>query len=136
MISGMQILTAIGITLLSAVPLTWFYLIYKKLSTTYRTQACDQFESVLSKLESPRGEYKYFSTGHPYTWTEISEDEVLDMVKWSTIGYRAPLPIPPQLLLHVNEEKRAVYIVTHQQQFDWNSLAHYEDYVRKINAQG
>jgi len=135
MISGMQILTAIGITLLSAVPLTWFYLIYKKLSTTYRNQAFDQFESAMMKLKSPRAEYKYFSTGHPYTWTEISEDEALDMVKWSTIGYRGA-PIPPQLLLHVNEGKKAIYIITHQRKFDWSSLAHYEDYVRKINAQG
>ena len=45
-------------------------------------------------------------------------------------------PIPPQLLLHVNEAKKAIYIVTHQKEFDWNGLAHYEDYVRKANAQG
>jgi len=135
MISGVQILTAVGITLLSAVPLTWIYLIYKKLSTAYRKQAFDQFESVMVALELPRDEYKYFSTGHPYTWSEISEDEALDLVKWSTIGLKGA-PIPPQLLLHVNETKKAIYIVTHQKDYNWNSLTHYEDYVRKANAQG
>ena len=135
MITGVQILNFVGICLLSAVPLTWLYFTYRKLSKASQYQAFEKFELILNSLKSPRADYKFYSTGHPYTWTEISEDEALDMVKWSAIGLYG-MPIPPQLLLHVSEDKKAVYIITHQRKFDWKSLVHYEDWIRKDKDNG
>ena len=110
--------------------------LYIRLYSYYRRQGLGRIEQFLNSLENDRSEYGFFTTGHPQVWGETSEEEIKRHIAnqcLSVMGAPLPVPSPSNYLAHVNEDRKAVYVVFGGKRnfsFDWDSLVHYEDWVR------
>ena len=78
---------------------------------------------------------RFYTTGHPYFWTEVSADKLAQMVKdksWLPVGHATGIPVPARAkyLLNCHYERNSIHIVfTQKKQFDWQSLKFYDDVV-------
>ena len=111
--------------------------IFVSLHRYYKQQGLDRFDQYMNSLGGNRTEYQFFTTGHPDVWCETTEAEIRRWIVNQRIQLKGgPLPVPgtSRYVMHVDENRKEVYIVFTDKRnftFDWNSLVHYEDYVPK-----
>ena len=90
-----------------------------------------KFHRFLASLESHNQDYTYYTTGH-LVWSATSIEEIeRDIKKLCVYVLFSPAsPQPPRFILEVRESSKRVYFVpTSDPDFDWEAIAHYEDYV-------
>ena len=109
--------------------------LYIRLYRYYKLQGLDRFDQFLQSLGKDRKEYQFFTTGHAQVWCETSEKEIKGWIANQCVramGAPFPVPSPPRYIMHVNEDRNAIYIVFADKRnftFDWDSLVHYEDWI-------
>ena len=106
--------------------------------TFYRPLAeggISRFHRFLKSLQDPQEEYQYFTLGH-IIWSETFISEIEQLIRADSsalVPGVGPRPNIPRFLLHVNEATKRVYFVqTTDPSFDWDSVPHYEDYVKVV----
>lgn len=91
-----------------------------------------KFHRFLDSLQSDRENYNYYIVGH-LVWSETSIENIENEIRGLCINpLSSPAsPQPPRFLLKCHEPSKSVYFVpTLDRDFDWESIPHYEDYVR------
>jgi len=103
----------------------------------YVGQAVADIDSYISNNVDSNRDVIIYTTGHPYTWSQISRAELNKAIKdhsWlpvtSVTGM--PVPQPPRYLINYNRDRNSIHIVfTHKKSFDWDSLKFYDEYVKR-----
>ena len=109
--------------------------LYIRLHRYYQRQGLVRFDQFLNSLENDRSRYQLFTTCHAEVWCETSEEEIRGWIVNQCIRVMAApvaVPSPSNYVLHVNENRNAVYVVFGDGRnftFDWDSLVHYEDWI-------
>ena len=95
-------------------------------------EAIKRFQMFQEKLTGIKSDYRFYTTGHPYTWSETSEKEIYESFKNLKYSRHAR---PNDYLLNSNEQEKAIYIVyTRAKSFDWSSLLHYDEWLKNKEA--
>jgi len=100
----------------------------------HRQKAMDVINQYLSGIGKSLEEVKIYSTGHPYTWCEITLEDLNKNIKDNSWFIFSPIPVPKKVdfLLNFNSSKNALHIVfTSKKSFDWESLQYYEEFIKK-----
>ena len=132
-----QIRDLVMVSIFIIVTIIVFGGMFIRLYRYYKCQGLGRFDQFLDSLENDYSEYKFFTTGHSEVWCETTEEEARRHIVnqcLRVMGAPLPIPSPSNYLLHVNEGRKAVYVVFGDRRnftFDWNSLVHYEDYVHE-----
>ncbi|TXS93017.1 hypothetical protein FV139_13790 [Parahaliea maris] len=131
---AVSLLITVAITVL----FVWLWLgptIYRP----FKNRGLEKFRSFLAGLAARPEDYEYFTTGH-IIWSQVSINEIEKIISNMAVrsgGETGPFPALPRFLLHVHEHKRRVYFVpTNAKVFDWDSIPHYEQYVRDRTDDG
>ena len=115
------------------------FLVYNSL-TRHKKYVSESIARIEGYIESNSGKSEkvtIYTTGHPYTWSEISRDELEKTIKnrsWMPVGHVTGIPVPQRarFLMNYNNEKNSFHIVfTDKKHFDWNSLKFYDEYIGK-----
>ena len=90
-----------------------------------------EFFDFEKELNHKVEEYTCYSTGHPYTWSQVTYaekvNELMESIHWTRF-----LPHwtgPATYSIKKDEEKRFIYIVSGEDDYDWTSLLHYEEWL-------
>jgi len=109
------------------------YILISRSHRNYVSKAVEQIDSfIYEQSENPK-EIKFYSTGHPYAWCEITYDELLKNIKEDCWNIYTPIPISKKsrFLLAYNTDRNALHIVfTADKSFDWSSFKYYDEYVK------
>jgi len=109
------------------------YIVISKSYNNYVSMAMEQLNDFINEQSENPKKVKFYSTGHPYTWCEISYDELLKKIKEDCWFIYSPIPVPKKsrFLLAYNTDRNALHIVlTTKKEFDWDSLKYYDEYVK------
>lgn len=134
-----QIRDLVMVSIFIAVLIALFVSLHQRLYHFWKGQRLDRFDHFLDSLQSDRGDYQFFTKGHPQVWCETTEEEIRRHIANQCFAYRGyPLvPSPSNYVMNVNEDRKAVYVVFGDGRnftFDSNGLAHYEDWIRNANV--
>ena len=130
-----QIRDLVMVSIFIAVIFFVFGNLYLRRYRFYKRQGLERFDHYLDSLEAGRGEYEFFTTGHPEVWCDTTEEEIRRWIVNQCLRLMnapVPIPSPSNYVMNVNEDRKAVYVVFgdgRNFKFDWNSLVHYEDWI-------
>lgn len=90
----------------------------------------------MSELEAKypevfEGDCEFLTSGHPYVWVDSSISDLQKLVEAAVTGVRGMPRDPPFYSCKWDSDKRRFYFVPCTNNFDFDSLVHYEDYVPK-----
>lgn len=109
-----------------------FFLVYAPIKIKALNQiARKKMEEFERSLSHPVSEYECYSTGHPYTWTKIDYSDFSSTVE--SAGFCKALPFfsyPQVISARVDEGGKRLYLVTRDLSFDWDSLMHYDEWLK------
>ena len=103
----------------------------------YVSQAIANIDNYINNNVDSNRDVIIYTTGHPYTWSQISKVELKKAIKdhsWLpvTSATGIPVPQPPRYLINYNRDRNSVHIVfTHKKSFNWDSLKFYDEYIKK-----
>ncbi len=116
--------------LIIIIPLVYLFIYILK---GYRSSAIKKIQKFINDNNIQSSNLRLYSTGHPYTWCEISNDELITKIKENSVSSLSgvgPTPKPVKFLLNYNKNRHALHIVfTDKITFDWNSLLHYDEWL-------
>lgn len=102
-----------------------------------KQEAFDKLHGYILANELKAKGLIFYTTGHPYTWSEITYQEVLKRIKndcWAQFT-TAMIPKPSSFLLRANKERNALHIVFNEkEEFDWSSLKYYDEYIKNYET--
>ena len=93
-------------------------------------EAMKEVEKLYNRLEGDAKDYTFYSTGHPYTWTEYDKGELesrlINACKthvWPAFFYQYS---KPKYVVEIDEKNKHIFWVIGKSEFDFNSLKIYE----------
>ena len=121
----------------------WLFVIYmfwclvtnqSKINRSNR-EALAKLNKLEAEIECDISEYKIYTTGHPYTWSEVTYDKKFDYIINSS-GWDLYIPWwhkACSFVTKVDEHNKFIYIVTNREKFDWSKLQHYDQWLESNN---
>ena len=95
-------------------------------------EVSDKLKNLEAELKDDISKYKIYTTGHPYTWSEVSYEEkfsyIVNSAGWSLYfpWWHKACPF----VTKVDENNKFIYIVTEHDNFDWSKLKHYDEWLK------
>jgi hypothetical protein len=97
--------------------------------------ALSELENIYDKLDCDISEYDFYGEGHHEVWVnttrELTEKVILETCEYHQIGMPFSFNREACFSIHVDEERKAIYAVTNNANFDFTTKRHYEDWVHK-----
>lgn len=119
----------------------WLYWRWGNKVIRYRKAKIQQrFDELENGLANELVDYTCFTNNHPYVWGEIDysaeKASMIEECKWT---YAGTTPVPGgdlKFSLKADDSLKALYIAHHSENFDWNSLHHYEEWLESMREVG
>ena len=95
----------------------------------YEQEGLARFEKIIDTIGKAE-DIKFFTDGHPYVWVEASYEDAKKIVLFSCRGFRN-VAIPASFEARADIEARSIYIIVPRgRKFNWESLQHYEAWIK------
>lgn len=124
-----QIRDLIIVVIILALIFIPIFLIFRSLLKKYREQASNRIQGYIKENEIDQKQLRYFTTGHPYNWCQITEQELRVAINRNSwfIFSPIPVPMPVKFLINYNSKYHALHVVfTNKKTFNWQSLKYHE----------
>ena len=90
----------------------------------------DELQEIYAGLESKVDDYKFYSTGHLYTWTEYPRSDIESRLIGACQTYTYPafffVYSKPDYVFEIDEKNKHIFWVVGKKEFDFKSLKLYE----------